>query len=80
MNNLSLYREHLGFWPMRKTDTLLEPMFFQKNISHFFVYDTKQTKAGPLSLGTPVLVLKLVPGTRYKWNNSQSQYDCTNTH
>ena len=28
MNNLSLYCEHLGFWPMSKTETLLEPMFY----------------------------------------------------
>ena len=37
INNLFLYPEHLGFWPIRKTNTLL----CLENIKRFFLYNTQ---------------------------------------
>ena len=55
MNNLWLYPEHLGFWPMRKTNRLL----CLENIKLIFLsIALKQTKAGPQSSVTPVLTLE----------------------
>ena len=49
-----LYPEHLGFWSMRKTNTLL---CLQKlKLSRFLSIALKQDKDRPRSSGTPVLV------------------------
>ena len=57
---LSLIISWRGFWPMKKTNTLL----YRENIKPIFLFIAlKQTKAGPRSSVTPVLVI-----TVYLWN------------
>ena len=50
---LSISSVHLGFWPMRKTNTVM----LTKHLANFLSKALKQTKVGSRSSGTPFLVL-----------------------